>query len=274
MVGSCSISAKAVRFVTRGPEPEGGEGLLVHDRFARIPGADLAALRQAKIVVVGCGGLGSECSHGLVRKGVGEIQLLDYDTVELSNLARQRFYLEDVGKNKALSLARNLVAEATARTVIVGRAMAFQEVLEAGISMRCTAAIVGVDNNLTRVHAARHFWSRCVPVVFAAVDHSATRGYVFVQESRPGTPCFLCLFPDAEEDTSTNACAGASIDILKVVAGIVLYAVDSLVMARPRSWNYVQLHLDTGDATHYQVAQRGDCPVCGGGGAPRKYVAL
>lgn len=274
MVGSCSISTKAVRFVTRSPEPGGREEPLVHDRFARIPGADLAALRQARIVMVGCGGLGSECSHGLVRKGGGEIHLLDYDSVELSNLARQRFYPEDVGKNKALCLARNLVSEATAATMIVGRAMAFQEALKAGISMRCTAAIVGVDNNLTRVHAARYFWPRHIPAIFTAVDHSASRGYVFVQESRPGTPCFLCLFPDAQEDTATNACAGASIDILKVVAGIVLYAVDSLIMARPRSWNYMQVHLDTGDATHYHVAQRSDCPVCGGGGAPDKYVAL
>ncbi|MGQ9595128.1 MAG: HesA/MoeB/ThiF family protein [Anaerolineae bacterium] len=247
---------------------------LVYDRSVRIPGFDLAALRQAKIVVVGCGGLGSECSHGLVRKGVGEIHLLDYDSVEVSNLARQRFYPEDVGKNKALCLARNLVVEATAPTVIVGRAMAFQEALEAGISMRCTAAIVGVDNNLTRIHAAEYFRSRRIPAVFAAVDDTATRGYVFVQESRPETACFLCLFPDAQEDTATHGCAGASIEILKVVAGFVLYAVDSLIMARSRSWNYVQLHLDTGDALHYQIAQRSDCPVCAGRGAPHKYVAI
>ena len=52
-----------------------------------------------------------------------------------------------------------------------------------------------------------------------------------------------------------------SIDILKVVAGLALYAVDSLLMDRPRAWNYKEVSLD-GDRVERQMmlAQSADCP--------------
>jgi len=213
--------------------------------------------------MIGCGGLGSEIGHGLIRKGIGELHMFDHDSVELSNLARQKFGEEDLGHNKALCLARNLAREATGRSLITGHATTFQEAVEQGRNTRCSVAIVGVDNDLTRVYAARHYFLRRIPVIFTAVDRNACRGYVFVQKSRPGTPCFLCLFPDAEENRGVEGCAGAAIDILKVVAGIVVYTVDTLLMSRPRTWNYKEVHLDSGQDGHYVVRQREQCPLCG-----------
>ena len=261
MSDSSTVSTRSVRYLTREIVPRPGEQP-VDDRFTRIPGVNQEALRQARIVMIGCGGLGSECSHGLIRKGIGELHLFDHDVVELSNLARQKFGDEDLGKNKALCLAHNLIHEATARSLIIGHAMTFQEAVEQEISTRCSLAIVGVDNNLTRAYVARHYFLRRRPVIFTAVDRNACRGYVFVQESKPDTPCFLCLFPDAEDDRSVEGCTGAAIDILKVVAGIVIYAVDTLLMERPRTWNYKEIHLDGGQDGHYTIKQRGQCPLC------------
>ncbi|MGQ9493710.1 MAG: ThiF family adenylyltransferase [Anaerolineae bacterium] len=262
MNDSSTVSIKSVRYVTREIVPRYPGEQPVYDRFTRIPGANQQALRQAKIMLIGCGGLGSECGHGLIRKGVGELYLCDHDTVELSNLSRQKFNEEDLGKNKALCLAHNLAREATARSLIVGRAVSFQELAKSNINTRCSLAIVGVDNNITRVYVAQHYFPRRIPVIFTAVDRNACKGYVFVQESKPGTPCFLCLFPDAKNDRSIEGCTGASIDILKVMAGIVLYAVDSLLMDRPRNWNYKEVHLDGGHDGHYIVRQRKRCPLC------------
>jgi len=76
-----------------------------------------------------------------------------------------------------------------------------------------------------------------------------------------GEPCFLCLFLDAAEDRRVHGCAGASIEILKVVAGIALYAVDSLLMPRP--WNYKALFLDRGQDGHRTIHQRPRCSLCG-----------
>lgn len=206
--------------------------------------------------------MGGEVGHGLARKGVGHLTLFDHDVVELSNLARQQFTREDLGENKALALARNLSQQTTGRTLIEGHAQAFQEALARGSNVEGHIAVVGVDNNTTRIAAAEHYLSRHTPAIFLAVDERAARGYVFVQDSQSGHPCFLCLFPDAAEDRRVHGCAGASIEILKIVAGIALYAVDSLLMPRPRPWNYKEVFLDQGQDGHRTIKQRPECGLC------------
>lgn len=63
-------------------------------------------LQNAKVLVVGCGGLGSPVAVYLASSGVGKIHLVDFDTVDSTNLHRQVFYsLEDVGKSKAAVLS-------------------------------------------------------------------------------------------------------------------------------------------------------------------------
>ena len=63
-------------------------------------------LQEASVCVVGCGGLGSVAAIYLAASGVGNLHLIDFDTVDLSNLHRQVFYkLEDVGKSKAEMLS-------------------------------------------------------------------------------------------------------------------------------------------------------------------------
>ncbi len=188
--------------------------------------------------------------------------LFDHDTVELTNLARQFFLAEDLGQNKALALAKRLADQATGPTLITGYAYSFQNALAQGVVVDGDIAIVGVDNNPTRIAAAQYYRTRGKPVIFLAVDVHAARGYVFVQTSQPGDPCFLCLFPDAGEDRRVHGCAGASIEILKIVAGIALYAVDSLLMARPRPWNYKDVFLDQGQDGGRVIQQRPGCALC------------
>lgn len=61
---------------------------------------------KAKIVIIGCGGLGSVAAVYLAASGIGQIHLIDYDKVDLSNLHRQVFYRPDqIGKSKSKTLA-------------------------------------------------------------------------------------------------------------------------------------------------------------------------
>ena len=63
-------------------------------------------LQNAKIVIIGCGGLGSAAAVYLAASGIGSIHLIDYDKIDLSNLHRQVFYRRDqVGKSKAKTLS-------------------------------------------------------------------------------------------------------------------------------------------------------------------------
>lgn len=75
-------------------------------------------LQEAAVLVVGCGGLGSPIAVNLATSGIGKIHLVDFDTIDLSNLHRQVFYtVQDVGKPKAQVLAKVLQDRAPYTTV-------------------------------------------------------------------------------------------------------------------------------------------------------------
>ena len=67
-------------------------------------------LKNAKISILGCGGLGSNIAMALARCGLGEIHIYDYDKVELSNLNRQNYDQKDLGKSKVLQTKKKIEA--------------------------------------------------------------------------------------------------------------------------------------------------------------------
>jgi molybdopterin/thiamine biosynthesis adenylyltransferase len=249
------------------------EGTTVTDRQERVPRYCQAALTSAKVILIGAGGLGGEIGEALVRKGVGHVSLFDMDVVEPTNLNRQKFYARDLYQPKAHRLAKNLAAEGFCGSVIAGYNLSLQDAIEREIDLSCQVAIVGVDNNPTRVVASRFFRQAGIPVVFTAVSADANQGYAFVQQVGEGHPCFGCLFPKSVND-ETWPCPGtpAIKDILKVVAGIVVYAVDSLLMPRRRMWNFKSVYLDGFPGNDWPVERREDCQLCGSQAAGRAHA--
>lgn len=78
------------------------------DIFGRnVPGTR-DVLRRKTVAIAGCGGLGSNAAVALVRAGVGRLILIDGDVVEPSNLNRQHFFLDDLGRPKTEALADQL----------------------------------------------------------------------------------------------------------------------------------------------------------------------
>ncbi|MBP7433733.1 sulfur carrier protein ThiS adenylyltransferase ThiF [bacterium] len=78
---------------------------MIFDR--NIPGTS-EILQKKCVAVAGCGGLGSNIAIALVRSGVGNLIIADFDKVETSNLNRQQYLFEDIGKLKASTLATHL----------------------------------------------------------------------------------------------------------------------------------------------------------------------
>lgn len=66
-------------------------------------------LKASHVAVIGCGGLGSNAANMLLRSGVGELTLVDFDVVEASNLNRQLFFRDQLGRHKAEALAETLL---------------------------------------------------------------------------------------------------------------------------------------------------------------------
>jgi adenylyltransferase/sulfurtransferase len=237
----------------------------VEDRQQQLKGFSQAALATAKVILIGAGGLGGEIGEALVRKGVGTLTLLDFDLVEITNLNRQHFHKKDLGKPKAHRLAHNLSKEGFCGTHIQGIALSFQDALALGVDMTSNVSVVvcGVDNNPCRIAVSSYFREQQLPVIFTAVSEDASHGYTFVQEK--GAACFACQFPKAVEDETYYPCSPGVKDILKVVGGIVSYAVDTLLMEdRLRTWNYKTVYLDgTIPGKDWMVPRRQDCKICG-----------
>jgi molybdopterin/thiamine biosynthesis adenylyltransferase len=215
------------------------------DRQKKIPGFNQERFSQSHVLCIGAGGIVSTIAPTLVRKGIGRITLLDDDIVEESNLNRQRFYIKDIGQNKAVALAGNLVPECIVETEIEGIPFRLEEAIASDIDLSCDVAICGVDNNPARVAASRHFRGLGVPVIFTAVSIDGDHGYVFVQDK--DGPCIGCLFPEMVND-DRYPCPGtpAIADILQAVGSLAVYAVDTLLMKRARSWNYRRISLADG----------------------------
>jgi molybdopterin/thiamine biosynthesis adenylyltransferase len=235
----------------------------VDDRQRKVPGYTPEVYANATITLIGAGGLGGQIGQALVRKGVGLLRIVDMDVVSPSNLSRQFFYEQDLNKPKAHRLARNLAKEGFLGTTIHGYALSFQDALSLGIDLTgTTIGVCAVDNNPARIAASRYFRERQIPCIFTAVSEDTMHGYVFLQQ--PGGACFGCQFPKAVNDETYPCGTPAVIDILKVVAGIVSYAIDSLLlMERPRSWVYKTVHLCGFPGKDWLVKKRDDCKLCG-----------
>ena len=237
----------------------------VFDRQEKLPDFNQQALSSSRIDLIGGGGLGGQIGEGLIRKGIGELVILDPDVAQPSNLSRQKFYKSDLYKNKAIRLARNLAKEGFNSTRLQGIALSFQDAVAAGFDLSAAdIAVCAVDNNPTRVFASRFYRERNIPVIFTAVSAKADHGYVFIQTGKKDDPCFGCQFPHSIND-DTYPCPGtpAVLDILKTVAGIVTYAVDSLIMKRLRTWVYKDIFLDgTIPGADSIIERRINCKLC------------
>ena len=256
-----SKSMKYAKYRTREIKPKSG-GRTIFDRQTRIPDFKQASITDSRILFIGAGGINGEIAEGSVRKGTGHILIVDGDIVEITNLNRQKFHQEDIGKNKAICLGKNLAKDATGSTTIEAYGHYFEDLRIRGKRLDANVVVCGVDSNKTRSFASRDFIG-VAPVIFIAVSEDADHGYVFIQE-KGGSPCFHCLYSNNDQKRISCAPAGAVKDILKVVGGIALYAIDTLIMQRKRDWNYRHISL-AGFAPDINklVEINPNCPICG-----------
>lgn len=268
-VKNSSVSLRSVRLLTQEFNIKDEYDDSVTDRQERVPGFRQEKARGINIVMIGAGGLGGEISHGLARKGYCEnavLSIFDGDVVTASCLSRQRFYPEQLYQNKAVSLGKNLMREAIKRSTICAYPMTIQEAVENSLDIKGDLFICAPDNDKTRTFVAKEIGlKKLKPVIFCGVSRDADWGFVFVQEL--GGACFGCLSPNAVK-SQIQPCpkTPAVIDILKVLAGICLFAVDTVIMDRKRNWNYKSVSLSSfmGD-TARTIERRPDCPLCGKG---------
>lgn len=181
-------------------------------RFNGIGSQGQCRLREASVVVVGVGALGSVIAEQLTRAGVGKLRLLDRDIVELSNLQRQTLYTEAdaaAGRPKAEAAAEHL------------RAMNSEVAIEAhvvevgphNVATLLAGADVVLDGGDT--FALRHLVNEaCCQAVIPWVYAACVGAYALCMPIVPGaTPCLRCL-----QDELPGAGDGPTCDTQGIIA--------------------------------------------------------
>ena len=222
-------------------------------------------LLEARVFLIGLGGLGSPVAMYLAASGVGHLVIVDHDRVELSNLQRQIVHTTNtIGIDKAASAKQALQALNPDVQVTT-----FNKVLEADAlteQVRLADVVVDAsDNFATRFGLNRICVEQKKPLVSGAAIRMEGQVTTF-RADQPASPCYRCLYKDMDELAETCSETGIlapvtgiigsiqATEVLKVLTGVGQTLTGRLLLldAQTMEWREVRLRKDP------------DCPVCGG----------
>ena len=222
-------------------------------------------LKAARVLCIGAGGLGSPATLYLAAAGVGTLGLIDFDTVDLSNLQRQILHgTGDVGRSK-LQSARDRLTEANPNVNIHLHEDRFTSNNALDLVSGYDVVVDGSDNFPTRYLSNDVcVWAR-KPNVYGSVFRFEGQSTVFAPHLRG--PCYRCLFPEPPEPGTVPNCAEAG--VLGVLPGIIglIQAIEAikLIVGLGDPLTGRLLYFDALRMSFREFAVRRDpkCPVCG-----------
>jgi molybdopterin-synthase adenylyltransferase len=199
------------------------------ERYARhlvlreVGGPGQAALKRARVLVIGAGGLGAPALLYLAAAGVGTLGMVDDDAVSLSNLQRQVIHATaDVGRPKVDS-AKAAVARLNPHVVLEPHDLRVTAANAVDLVSRYDLVVDGSDNFATRYLVSDACYFARKPLVTAAVGvFDGTLTTIRAHETAPdGTPnpTYRCLFPEPPPPGTVPACAEAG--ILGALTGVI-----------------------------------------------------
>lgn len=187
-------------------------------------------LKQAKVLVVGAGGLGSPVLQYLSAAGIGTIGIVDGDKVELSNLQRQVIYsIENIGSAKASVAAENL--NKSNETVVYQVYSEFLKRENAGEIIEQYDIVVDCTDNFTVRYLINDVCvSQNKPFVYGAIHKFEGQVSVFNFLQKDGNlgPTYRCLFPNQPSESEIPNCA--TVGVLGILPGTIgLYQANEVV---------------------------------------------
>lgn len=238
-----------------------------YQRHLTLPQVGLAGqqrLREARVLIVGAGGLGSPTALYLAAAGVGTIGLVDNDVVDASNLQRQLLHgTKDIGRSK-LHSARDRLHDINPHVQVITHAAWLTSHNALQIIADYDIVLDGTDNFATRYLIN----DACVllgkPNVHGAVFQFDGQASVFATANGP---CYRCLYPEPPPPGSVPDCATGG--VFGVLPGLVgtIQAVETikLILNTGDSLAGRLLMIDTLSMQFRQVRieRDPDCPACG-----------
>ncbi|HIF9098698.1 TPA: HesA/MoeB/ThiF family protein [Photobacterium damselae] len=222
-------------------------------------------LAQAKVLIIGAGGLGSIAALYLAGAGIGALWLADGDKVELSNLARQILYREsDLGRNKAVQASVQLSQLNPTVSIVPLTSHLHDNGLVDAISR--VDLVLDCSDNFTTRYAVNKACMECqIPLISGAAIgwQGQVISFGFHQSS---SPCYHCLYPQmAKAQTKQNCQTMGVVGPLVGVIGAVQALEAIKYFTVPQSITWGELHRFNGLNNQWQSVQCGSdvsCLVC------------
>ncbi len=223
-------------------------------------------VRASRVLVVGCGALGSAQAEMLARAGVGRLHVVDRDFVEESNLQRQSlFTVQDARERvpKAAAAARRvgeINSDVECEAVVADVDGSNVERLVEG----CEVVLDGTDNFATRYLIN----DACVKAEKPWVYGAAVASYGVTMAIRPReTPCLRCVFPEVPAAGSAETCdtAGVIMPVVAVVAAAQVAEAFKLLVGRVEDLNGGLMQFDVwrNEWRRVRLGERDpECPSC------------
>lgn len=240
-------------------------------RYARqiilreIGGAGQRRLKQAKVVVIGAGGIGSPVIAYLAGAGIGHLVVIDDDLVDRSNLQRQiLFGSADVGASKAAQAAAAVARQNPHVTV---EPVSARITADNAADLIAGAAVVvdGCDNFATRLAVADAALDQRIPLVSAAVGQFEGQLAVY-RGWEADKPCYRCLVGNApDRDEATCAEQGVLGPVTGILGSIAaLEAIRALApFGEDPAGRLILLDLLALRFRNIRVPKDPACPACG-----------
>lgn len=177
-------------------------------------------LANARVVIVGAGGLGSPSAFYLAAAGVGELVLIDKDTVALSNLQRQILHTShNIGEKKVFSAKRTLNALNPSISVECHDDAITPDNARNHFT-NCDLVIDGTDNFTARYAINDACAALGIPWLYGAVYRfDGQVSLIHADSQHKQGPCYRCLFPESETTVNAPNCVDAG--VLGVAPGVI-----------------------------------------------------
>jgi len=236
-----------------------------HIILPKIGGEGQRKLLESKVLCIGAGGLGSPAAMYLAAAGVGTLGLVDFDSVDLTNLQRQLLHdTDDVGRPKVDSAAERL-AGINPDVEVVKHQVVLSSDNALDILGQYDLVVDGTDNFPVRylVNDATQMLGK--PLVYGSIFQFDGQATVFLPGQ--GTPCYRCLFPEPPPPGTVPSCAEGG--VFGVLPGIIgsIQAVEAIKLITGVGETLVGrlLLFDAMEMEFTTVKLRWDpsCPVCG-----------
>jgi adenylyltransferase/sulfurtransferase len=242
------------------------QDLLRFSRQIMLPELDVAgqeALLNARVLIIGMGGLGSPAALYLAAAGVGTLVIADYDDVELSNLQRQIVHdTAAVGESKVVSAARTLTRLNPGVVVETLSQRLTSELLAAQVSA-CDVVLDATDNFSTRYAINDACWSAGTPLVSGAAIR--WEGQVAVFDPRlEGAPCYRCLYREGNDEALNCAENGVIAPLVGIIGTCQALETIKLLCGVGETLAGCVLYFDAlhMDWRKLRLSRDPDCPTC------------